>query len=281
LPRFGFGILLGTVILTSLSVPFSLRAHDLGGKTADEANLARVRGLMAELDLGGADLDQVVSPRGLQEGRHVLVSKCTGCHDMRTILVQPRTAARWLDVSWRMLEKPNPFGEEITNADVVAVTAYLVAITPDLQQSRKRQHALEEKAAAAIAVLQSPEPAPVPPATPTPVTNTDTNADTDADTDGGDEAGETGTATPPAPEPAPAKTPKRRSAAAVDEAQGRALLEAKCADCHGMEEVDAHGGDDLAGWKKVLAQMIEEGAEIDDAEAATLAAYLARIKPKP
>ncbi len=48
MPRFGFGLLLATVILTFLSVPYAILAHDLTGRAATPENLARVRRHLAD-----------------------------------------------------------------------------------------------------------------------------------------------------------------------------------------------------------------------------------------
>lgn len=233
MPRFGFGLLVCTVLLVALSVPYALRAHDFGHETTSPDNLARVERLLADVDLGeGVDLKEVVSERGLDRGRTVLVTKCTACHDMRTILIKPRTANKWHEVNLRMLEKPAVFGERLSLEDVPWVTAYLVAITPDIQESMKsRRHARAAESKNAEEVAESVHLA----------------DDFEA--------------------------PK------IDEAAGEQLVLAKCTECHELDEIDEHGGDDVAGWRSVVAAMVEEGAEIDDEEAAQLSAYLAHRYP--
>ena len=37
---------------------------------------------------------------------------------------------------------------------------------------------------------------------------------------------------------------------------GKAAVEHRCTDCHELDEIDAHGGDDVAGWSKVIADMV-------------------------
>jgi mono/diheme cytochrome c family protein len=66
----------------------------------------------------------------------------------------------------------------------------------------------------------------------------------------------------------------------IDEVAGKAAVEHRCTDCHELDEIDAHGGDDVAGWSKVIADMVEEGAELSDEEAKLIAGYLAQIHPK-
>jgi mono/diheme cytochrome c family protein len=76
----------------------------------------------------------LATPAALNAGRQVLLGDCVVCHDLRTVLLRPRTPADWQQTVYRMLEKPNPSGE-ITLTEAANVTAYLIAITPDLQQS--------------------------------------------------------------------------------------------------------------------------------------------------
>jgi cytochrome c5 len=242
LPRFGFGILVCTVTLISLSVPHAARALDLQGRIADPDNIARVEQILTEIDLGeGApDVAELTSKAGLQKGRDLLVNKCVSCHDMRTILLMPRTGARWHELVVRMQDKPDPFSTDpLTDDEVPYVTAYLIAITPDIQASRKRKveeertrEAVEQKTVAALA--EAPAPA----------------------ADGG------------------------AASVAVDTDKGKAILDARCVDCHELDEIESFGGAEVAGWAKVITDMVEEGAEITDDEARVLAPYLASIYPK-
>ncbi|MCA9637473.1 MAG: c-type cytochrome, partial [Myxococcales bacterium] len=164
-------------------------------------------------------------------GRQVLVRKCITCHDMRTILAKPRTAKGWMSINERMLEKPAVFGEALDPDEIPFVTAYLVAITPDIQRSAKSRRDEDRALAARADAL--------------------VDAMHDAEVGG----------------------------AAVDEKLGAELVEKKCVDCHGMEDVEAHGGDDASGWRSVVAAMVDEGAEISEDEINVLAAYLALKYP--
>jgi mono/diheme cytochrome c family protein len=233
MPYYGFGLLLCTVILTILSVPYALQAHDLLGKSSDPENLARVERLLGDVEFETeVDVAGLVTSEALSRGRTLLVKKCAVCHDMRTILTKPRTPQAWYDVSVRMLDKPSVFGEQLDIDEIPYVTAYLTAITPEIQASTKRRRA-EERAGdrserAIVAMVHEADAAPVP---------------------------------------------------VVDQAEGETLLGAHCTQCHELDEVDDHGGDDLAGWRSVVAAMVAEGAEYDDETAAKLAAYLAQKYP--
>ena len=239
MPRYGFGILACTVILISLSLPHAARALDLQGRIADPENMARLELVLQEVDFGEAqvDLATLTTEESLVRGREVLVNKCVTCHDMRTILIQPRTGQRWLEVVTRMKDKPDPFASEaLTDEEIPFVTAYLIAITPDIQQSTKRKregererNQMQEKTQQVLADM---------------------------------------------PAQAPAEAP------ALDEVAAKTALDHRCTECHELSEITEHGGDDVGGWSKVIADMVEEGAEVADDEAKLLAAYLAKLHPK-
>ncbi len=139
MPKFGFGLLLSTVVLVFLSVPYALVASDLTGEAAAPENLARVRRHLAEATGDEAAAAAVATPEGLARGRAVLTGKCTSCHDMRTILRKPRTAGEWLRVVERMRDKPMVFGVPVEEEDVLPVTAYLAAVTPRIQRSERKR----------------------------------------------------------------------------------------------------------------------------------------------
>ncbi len=234
MPYYGFGILLCTIILSTLSIPYAVQAHDFSGRTTDPENLERVRKLLAKVDFGDqeVDIDELTTRASFEKGRQVLVKQCIVCHDMRTILAKPRTPQRWYDVSMRMLDKPSVFGEQLRAEDIPEVTAYLAAITPEIQKSTKdrrlAERAGEKNSDAMVAMAHDAEVV------------------------------------------APAK---------IDPTRGDALLEEHCTACHELDENEAHGPDDLAGWRSVVAAMVEEGAEFDDELAGEISVYLAQKYP--
>lgn len=233
MPRYGFGLLVCTVAMTTLSVPYALRAHDLEGRTTDPGNVERVKKLMAEVELEQpVDVATLVTERAFERGREVLVRKCITCHDMRTVLATPRTAKGWYSVNLRMLEKPAVFGERLELEDVPFVTAYLVAITPEIQESAKQKREANRMVMARTDAMVM--------------------AVHDADAS---------------------------AAPAIDMAQAEALFQKKCIDCHEIDETENHGGDDVAGWRSVVAAMVEEGTELTDEEANLITQYLATKYP--
>jgi cytochrome c5 len=234
LPALGLGLLINTVILGSLSLPYALRAHTISGETLSPHNLERVRGVMLGLPLAGStDVNALVTPVHLEEGREVLTRKCTVCHDLRTILAKPRSGPGWYNVVVRMAEKPIIMGDSLDDRDIPLVTAYLVAITPDLQQSTKaRMKAQQDQAERAAEVADMP-------------------ADSGA------------------------------AQAQSDPDKAETVFKNRCTQCHDIAEVDAHGGDDEAGWSKIVKRMVEdEGAELGEEDARTIVRYLAATRKK-
>jgi len=103
---------------------------------------------LEDLDL----LPDLASVDGLLEGRSLLRTKCVLCHDLRTILSKPRTPKNWRDTVERMANRGEVFSE-FTNLERWQITAYLVAITPTLQNSimeRRKQLDSASKTSAAI-----------------------------------------------------------------------------------------------------------------------------------
>jgi cytochrome c5 len=236
LPALGLGLLINTVILGSLSLPYALRAHSISGDTLSPQNLERVREVLAGLSLPeGSDPVALATPKQLEQGREVLTRKCTVCHDMRTILAKPRSGPGWYNVVLRMAEKPIIMGDSLQAYDIPVVTAYLVAITPDMQQSAKvRTKAMNDQAERAAGVAEMPMAA-------------------------GD------TAVP----------------AAFDLVKAEFVYRARCTQCHELDEILAHGGDDEAGWAKIVKRMVEnEGAEVNEEDARTIVRFLAETRKK-
>lgn len=234
MPMYGFGLLLCTVILSTLSIPYAVQAHDFSGRTTDPENIERVQKLLAKVDFGEqeVDIEALTTLETFERGRQVLVKQCIVCHDMRTILAKPRTPQRWYDVSMRMLDKPSVFGEQLLEDDIPAVTAYLAAITPEIQKSTKARRKQERDGEK----------------------NTDKMIDL---AHGADAVG----------------------SAKIDPAKGEALLQENCTACHELDENDNHGPDDIAGWRGVVASMVEEGAELDEQTANDIAIFLAQKYP--
>jgi cytochrome c5 len=148
IPWLGTSVLVCTVLLLGLSVPFSLRAlylerHAPGGSAFGEQNLRRVSTLLSRTKLpGDAPLPDLVTASGLHLGQSLMMTRCTQCHDLRTVLAMPRTPAEWSNVVQRMSDRSGVL-QPITPPEQQHVIAYLVAISPDLRQGASNQRAQE------------------------------------------------------------------------------------------------------------------------------------------
>ncbi len=167
MPFLGTAIMLGTVILLGLSMPFALHEEALaanapGGSAFSEASQERVARLLPSAGMpDDVKLDELSTASSLRAGRGVLTKKCVVCHDLKTILDQPRTPAGWYSVVERMGEKPTLFSA-ISEQELLRVTAYLVAITPDLQKSRRQRREEDLARAAAMKEMETEMAAMVP-----------------------------------------------------------------------------------------------------------------------
>ena len=165
-PFLGTALLLCTFLLVGLSLPFAfreraLRARAAGGDAFSAESLARVKSVLPEAGLPKSLLaDKFASKAGLKRGRDVLLDICVTCHDLRTVLVRPKTPDAWVQTVQRMAERSAFL--PITQDEQWAVSAYLIAISPELQGAAKLKRTEqitreEAKAAVEMAVKKTAE----------------------------------------------------------------------------------------------------------------------------
>jgi len=147
IPALGTTLLVSTALLVGLSVPFVFKEQYLNqqafGSVLGEENLARIRAMLPRAGFPPeTDLDRLASIDGLQAGRQVLLSKCVQCHDLRTVLARPKTPEAWLQTVNRMADRA-VIGKPIGREERLYVAAYLVAISPELQQALVVRRKLE------------------------------------------------------------------------------------------------------------------------------------------
>jgi len=150
-PFLGTGLLVCTMLLIFLALPFSLREAYLSATALDgdgAMTMERIERVREQLPKAGIEAPEVIerlaSRESLDRGRTVLMNKCTQCHDLRTALARPRTPDGWRQTVARMANRStilNPISEQ----DQLEVTAYLIAISPTLQKTlmQRRQQAME------------------------------------------------------------------------------------------------------------------------------------------
>lgn len=142
-PFLGISILVCTTLLIGLSVPVAfkevlLSKQAVGGTVYSQENLERVKMLLTKAELPSSTSPEELALRSaLTMGRTVLLTKCVQCHDLRTILVKPRTPETWIQTVERMAERS--ILDPISIEEQWHVTAYLIAISPDLQNSLRQK----------------------------------------------------------------------------------------------------------------------------------------------
>ncbi len=160
-PFLGTGLFICTFLLIGLSVPFAMKEvylhrNTIGGSAFSTENIDRVKRLIPNAGFPeNAKLEDLATVRSFRQGRDVLLSKCVQCHDLRTVLVKPRTPDNWVQTVNRMAERAvfNPISEE----EQWRVAAYLIAISPELQKTFKQKReqdifAVKSKVAAEASV---------------------------------------------------------------------------------------------------------------------------------
>ncbi len=151
-PLLGTALLICTALLVGLSVPFVFKEQYLSqqafGTVLSQSNLERLKALLPRAGFPpDVDVNELASIDGLQKGRQVLLSKCVQCHDLRTVLVRPKTPEAWVQTVNRMADR-SVIGKPIDNRERWYVAAYLAAISPDLREAVlvKREQDLKAEA---------------------------------------------------------------------------------------------------------------------------------------
>jgi cytochrome c553 len=159
-PALGVGLFLCSFLLISLVLPFSLReayleSTALGDESMIQSRIKRVRELLPTTGLEDEKLlADLASKKGLIAGRRILTAKCVQCHDLRTVLVRPRTPQAWQQTVSRMANRSTILNP-ITEDDQWFVTAYLIAVSPTLQQTLKERRKMETRAIESQTSMQS------------------------------------------------------------------------------------------------------------------------------
>jgi mono/diheme cytochrome c family protein len=141
-PLLGTALFICTALLIGLSVPFTLRAsyasHGSSGTAFSQEGIDRVKRLLPAAGFPKeVRPDQLATERNLRAGRIVLLSKCVQCHDLRTVLVRPRTPEDWVRTVHRMADRA--VFEPISDGEERNVAMYLIMVSPDLQKSAQER----------------------------------------------------------------------------------------------------------------------------------------------
>lgn len=240
-PILGTGLLVCTALLIGLSVPLAFREHYLsqrasGGAVFSEQNIARVAALLPQAGFASdVPLGALATKSALQQGRAVLLKKCVQCHDLRTVLVRPRTPDKWRDTVARMSER-SILTESINDFEQRFVTAYLIAITPELQKSVmtvRREEVKKEEAKAAIEAV-----------------STTIKHETAASSG--------------------------QPAEAFDLTAGKVLFERTCSQCHALSNIEQIPPPDAEAAAALLDRMFDNGMDVTDEEFEQLMVYITK-----
>ena len=187
-------------------------------------------------------LAHLASPTGLEAGQGVLLAECVTCHDLRTVLARPRTPENWHQTVQRMADRSTLLAP-IDEDQQWEVTAYLIAISPELQRSaRERKKGLDQEQASQRAATQVAGPA---------------------------EQG----AGPGTQAAGPARA---AAAAAIDPGQARQLYETRCALCHPLAVVEAAPPTSDAETRALVSRMVSNGMPATEEELVQLIDHLNR-----
>jgi mono/diheme cytochrome c family protein len=164
----GSVILVSSVVLIGISVPAAFREAIATARLFTKENRERVSLLLVQAQLDASECDRLTTPASLREGQQILRQHCIECHDLRTVLARPRTPSNWRQTVSRMADRAELL-KPLSEDEQWKVTAYLVALSPQLQlsarQLRDAQDRRDEaKQAAAAVTNQSAEEAAYDPA---------------------------------------------------------------------------------------------------------------------
>jgi mono/diheme cytochrome c family protein len=136
-PQLGTCLIVGSVVLIGISVPSAFREALATNRLLNEENRQRVGTLLAQVGLEDEQCTRLTTPDALRKGQRILRQECIDCHDLRTVLAKPRTPDNWRQTVARMADRTtmlNPLLED----EQLLVTAYLIALSPDLQKSARQ-----------------------------------------------------------------------------------------------------------------------------------------------
>lgn len=143
-PALGTSLLVASAVLIGIAVPPAFREALATGRLFDEENCRRVEKLLVQAGAGPAEGVRLASLQSLRSGQQVLRRQCVECHDLRTVLAQPRTPAAWRQTVRRMADRTS-LVDPLDEDEQWQVTAYLVALSPQLQQSMRLMRQQQEQ----------------------------------------------------------------------------------------------------------------------------------------
>ena len=136
-PGLGTSLLIGSAVLIGIAVPPAFREALATNRLFTDENRRRVETLLVHAGVDPPASARLASHGSLRAGQQVLRQQCIECHDLRTVIARPRTPDAWRQTVRRMAERTTLLAP-IDEDRQWQVTAYLVALSPQLQQSAQR-----------------------------------------------------------------------------------------------------------------------------------------------
>ena len=295
MPALGTLLLLCTVLLTVLSVPFFFKETALASgtigdtSTFSEESRNRVLKLLEGAGLEeGTDLNTLTTLEAMKDGRKVLLKKCVFCHDLKTAIDRPRTPTNWVRVTKRMSKKPT-LGDQITAKESEQVAAYLIAITPDLQKSAKEKRKItieKQKTETAVSNMALDLDTPSTDSTNVEQPNVEQAKDLKKDATAKDIKATKNKTKKKASTPDKTKlanTPDKKTTAKpketkpkIDPKVAASTFKEECSLCHGLSDIDAAPPKSKAELNALLKRMVNNGFEADQKTIKLIRFHMAR-----
>ncbi len=159
-PLLGTSLLVSSAVLIGISVPSAFQEAFATARLFTEENRERVRALLEHSGLDDDDAARLATTPSLRAGQGILRRECVDCHDLRTVLARPRTPALWRQTVRRMADRTAMFNP-LDDRQQWQVTAYLTALSPQLQKSVQQyteQQQRSDAAAEAAAAITAADP---------------------------------------------------------------------------------------------------------------------------
>ncbi len=153
-PLLGTSLLVSSVVLIGISVPSAFREAFVTAKLFTPVSQQRVKTLLTQAGLDAVASADYSTARSLRQGQRILRHECIGCHDLRTVLAKPRTPSLWRQTVRRMADRTTLL-DPLSETQQWQVTAYLTALSPQLQKSSRQLSQQREQRASSLKAAEA------------------------------------------------------------------------------------------------------------------------------
>ncbi len=138
-PLLGTSVLVSSVVLIGISVPAAFHEAYATARLFTPESQQRVKTLLTQAGLDESESALYCTPSALRQGQRILRHECIECHDLRSVLAKPRTPSSWRQTVRRMANR-TILHKPLDDVQQWQVTAYLTALSPQLQKSTHELH---------------------------------------------------------------------------------------------------------------------------------------------